>query len=77
MTDHILKQVKEDIEFLLDFTPASNPSEVAPNLAAMMYVTGTYEGDIALAERVQGIRERYDIVEQDDDEEEDFEETTG
>jgi len=76
VTEHILEQVKEDIEFLLDFTPASNPSEVAPNLAAMMYVTGTYEGDLELAERVQGIRERYDIVMQDDDEE-DFEEITG
>ena len=76
VTEHILKQVKTDVEFLLTFTPASNPSEVVPNLAPMMYVTGTYEGDIKLAEKVQDIRERYDIVEQ-NDEEEDFEETPG
>lgn len=73
MTEHILEQVREDIEFLLTFTPASDPSRVVPNLAAMMYVTGTYEGDMELAKKVQGIRERYNIVEQ-DDEEEDFEE---
>lgn len=76
MTEHILEQVKEDVEFLLEFTPASDPSEVVPNLAGMMYVTGTYEGDMALAERVRGIRERYDIVML-DDEEEDFEEIGG
>lgn len=76
MTEHILEQVKEDIEFLLTFTPASSPSEVAEGLAPMFYVTGTYEGDMKLAERVRAIHERYDIVEQ-DDEEEDFEETAG
>lgn len=75
MTDHILEQVKKDIEFLLSFTPASNPGMVEPRLASMFYITGTYEGDMKLAEKVQSIRERYDIVEH--DEEEDFEETAG
>lgn len=73
MTEHILEQVKEDVEFLLKFTPADHPTQVEPNLAPMFYVTGTYEGDLALAEKVQGIRERYDIVVT-NDEEEDFEE---
>ena len=73
MTEHILEKVKEDVEFLLKFTPADNPTQVEPNLAPMFYVTGTYEGDLALAERVQSIRERYDIVVT-NDEEEDFEE---
>jgi len=73
VTEHILEQVKEDVEFLLDFTPASDPSEVVPDLAAMFYVSGTYEGDIEIAKRVQIIRERYNIVAE-NDEEEDFEE---
>jgi len=73
VTDHILEQVKEDVEFLLTFTPADNPAKVEPNLAPCFYVTGTYEGDLVLAEKVMGIRERYDIVAT-DDEEEDFEE---
>jgi hypothetical protein len=73
VTEHILEQVKEDVEFLLRFTPADHPTKVEPNLAPMFYVTGTYEGDLRLAEKVQGIRERYDIVET-NDEEEDFEE---
>lgn len=71
MTEHILEQVKEDVEFLLSFTPASGPSEVAPDLAPMFYVSGTYEGDVEIAKRVQIIRERYDI--EMNDEEEDFE----
>jgi hypothetical protein len=72
VTEHILEQVKEDVEFLLSFTPASDPSEVAPDLAPMFYVSGTYEGDIEIAKKVQIIRERYDI--ETNDEEEDFEE---
>lgn len=76
MTEHILEQVKKDVEFLLTFTPASDPAKVEPNLAPMFYITGTYEGDMKLAKKVQDIRERYGIVEQ-NDEEEDFEEITG
>ena len=71
MTEHILEKVKEDVEFLLTFTPADDPAKVEPNLAPMFYVTGTYEGDLELAEKVKRIRERYDIVAQ-DDKEEDF-----
>ena len=71
MTEHILTQVKEDVEFLLEFMPAKDPSQVAEGLAPMFYVTGTYEGDVELAGRVRDIRERYEIVAQ-NDEEEDF-----
>lgn len=73
MTADVLKQVKEDIEFLLSFTPASDPAEVSQGLAPMFYITGTYEGDLKLAERVHDIRDRYDIP-VGDPEEEDFEE---
>ena len=73
MTEHILAQVKEDVEFLLEFMPATDPAQVAEGLADMFYVTGTYEGDVEIATRVRDIRERYEIVAQ-DDEEEDFEE---
>lgn len=71
MTEHILTQVKEDVEFLLEFMPATDPSQVVQGLATMFYVTDSYEGDVKLAERVQGIRERYEIVSR-NDEEEDF-----
>ena len=73
MTTDVLEQVKEDIKFLLDFTPASDPSEVVPGLAPMFYITGTYEGDMQLAERVHEIRDRYDIMVT-DPKDEDFEE---
>ena len=73
MTTDVLEQVKEDIKFLLSFTPASDPAEVEPGLAPMFYITLTYEGDVALAKRVKEIRDRYHI-EVENPEEEDFEE---
>lgn len=72
MAEHILEQVKEDVEFLLEYMPATDPSQVVDGLASMFYVTGTYEGDVALATRIRDIRERYDVASH--DEEEDFEE---
>lgn len=73
MTTDVLEQVKEDIKFLLSFTPASDPAEVEQGLAPMFYITGTWEGDVELAKRVHEIRARYDIM-VDNPEEEDFEE---
>lgn len=73
MTTDVLEQVKEDIKFLLSFTPASDPTEVEQGLAPMFYITGTWEGDVELAKKVHAIRERYGIV-VDDPAEEDFEE---
>lgn len=73
MTTDVLEQVKEDIRFLLSFTPASDPIEVEQGLIAAFYITGTYEGDVELAKRVRIIRDRYDIM-VDDPAEEDFEE---
>ena len=64
--------VRNDIEFLLTFAPATKPEQVAEGLAPMFYVTGTYDGDVKLARRVHEICERYDIV-LDYDEDEDFE----
>lgn len=61
MATDILEQVKSDMEFLLTFTPAKDPREVERGLSPMFYVTGTYEGDIELAQRVKDIRDRYDI----------------
>lgn len=76
MASDILKettdQVRKDIEFLLSFVPATKSAQVSEGLAPMFYVTGTYEGDVKLATRVQEICERYDIV-LDYDEDEDFE----
>lgn len=73
MTTDVLEQVKEDIKFLLSFTPASDPVEVEPGLAPMFYITLTYEGDVELAKRVKAIRDCYGI-EVENPEEEDFEE---
>lgn len=65
-------KVRKDIEFLLSFVPATEPMQVREGLAPMFYVTGSYDGDITLANRVQEICERYDII-LDHDENEDFE----
>ena len=73
MSKDILKEVRDDIKFLLKLAPASNPSDVAPDLAPMFYVTGTYEGDVKLISRVKDIMDRYDIHEV-APEDEDFEE---
>ena len=54
-------KVKEDIKFLLSFTPSDNPDEVPEGLAPMFYFTNTYEGDVELARKVHAIRERYDL----------------
>ena len=76
MASDILKdatdKVHADIEFLLSFVPATRPDQVTEGLAPMFYITGTYEGDLELARKVQEICERYDIV-LDHDEDEDFE----
>ena len=73
MAKDILEDVKDDIKFLLALAPATNPTDVEPNLAPMFYQTGTYEGDVELVSRVKDIMDRYDIHEV-DPEEEDFEE---
>jgi len=73
MTHNVLEEVRDDIEFLLSFTPASDPSEVVEGLAPMFYISGTYEGDVEIAERVHEIRDRYDIMVV-NPEDEDFEE---
>jgi hypothetical protein len=72
MNDNLLKQIREDIKFLLSFTPATSPDDVDPGLAPMFYVTGTYEGDVNLARQVQEICDRYDVDENIDDENEDL-----
>lgn len=52
-------QLKEDIEFLLSFSPCDAPEDVPEGLNPMFYFTGTYEGDKELAERIAEIRNRY------------------
>lgn len=54
-------QLKDDIKFLLSFAPALSPDDVTDGLSSMFYITTTYKGDLALAERVEAICERYDI----------------
>lgn len=66
-------QMKDDIRFLISFAPARTTDEVAEGLQSMFYVTGSYEGDVALAQRVEDIVSRYGIDFDEIDEEEDFE----
>lgn len=61
MAQDILEKVKDDITFLLNLAPASDPNDVEPNLAPMFYITGTYDGDVTLVSRIKEIRDRYDI----------------
>ena len=59
--------LKNDLLFLHSFAPAQSPDEVTPRLAPMFYVTLSYEGDVALAQRVQSIKNSYNINDDDID----------
>lgn len=52
---------KKDIEFLLSFSPGID--EVPAGLMAMFYVTGTYQGDVDLVNRLREITKRWNISE--------------
>jgi hypothetical protein len=60
-TDFDFEIAKKDIKFLLSFTPGLDV--VPEGLMSMFYVTGTYEGDVKLVEKLQEIANRYDITE--------------
>lgn len=62
----MIKQLKSDISFLLQFVPALTPDEVKDGLSIMFYVTGSYEGDLKLAKRIDKIRKSYEINESDE-----------
>ena len=53
--------ITEDIKFLLSFAPATNVKDVHPGLMPMFYLTGSYDGDVALVQRIQSVVERYNI----------------
>lgn len=53
--------ITEDIKFLLQFAPATNVDDVHSGLLPMMYLTGSYDGDKALVQRVQDVIARYNI----------------
>jgi hypothetical protein len=59
------EQLQADLKFLLSFAPAQTPDEVPSDLGAMFYVTNSYEGDVAIAQHIQDIRERYGITRDD------------
>jgi len=72
MKDSLPKQIQKDIRFLLSFVPAMDPDDVDAGLAPMFYVTGTYKGDLELADEVKNICDRYDIHNEDIDDDEDL-----
>jgi hypothetical protein len=52
-----IKELKEDIKFLMSFVPEwAKKSE--PGLCATMYGTLSYEGDLKVIERVNKIRNK-------------------
>jgi len=53
--------ITEDVKFLLSFAPATHVKDVHPGLMPMFYISGSYEGDRALVQRIQDIVERYEI----------------
>lgn len=57
---------KKDIEFLLSFTPGLD--DVPEGLMSMFYMTGSYEGDVDLVERLREIAGRFDITSLGDEE---------
>lgn len=59
-----MKQIAEDIIFLLSFVPEVNPDKIPGDLPAMFYITGSYIGDLALAERARDIMQRHNIDEE-------------
>lgn len=67
MSDSI-DQIRKDIEFLLSFLPASEPSDVEPNLSPFFYFTGSYEGDVKIMNRVSGIKRRYGVIDHENEE---------
>lgn len=58
---------KKDIKFLLSFTPGTK--EVPQGLMSMFYITGSYEGDLELNERLREIADRYQVIEEDEEDE--------
>lgn len=52
-------QLKKDIEFLLSFAPCDHPEDVPEDLNPMFYFTGTHEGDVNIAKRIEEIKDRY------------------
>lgn len=55
------EQIKKDITLLLSFAPATDPEDVIEGLCPTFYITGTYEGDLAIVERIKIIKDRYGI----------------
>lgn len=55
------QQTIDDIVFLLSFAPALSADDVSDGLSSMFYMTGSYQGDLKIATRVEEIRERHCI----------------
>lgn len=58
--DH-LEQIRDDFKFLLSFVPETDPGRIDDDLMPMFYVTGSYQGDVDIANRASKIMEKYGI----------------
>lgn len=72
MHDNIFETIQSDIEFLVSFLPARRVKDVEPGWAPMFYITGTYEGDIAIMQRIEEICQKYNLDLHSHDAKEDF-----
>ena len=48
---------EEDVRLLLSFCPTDLPEEVPEGLDPTFYYTGSYEGDLKIAERLKRIND--------------------
>ena len=63
----VAQQIKEDMEFLLHFVPAMDPSQVEPDLMNYQYITGYYDDDVKIVERIADIIERNGLTPPDEE----------
>jgi len=54
-------ETKEDMEFLLNFVPATDPIQVQEGLVSVCYITGEFAGDVKLAEKIKKIIDKYSL----------------
>jgi hypothetical protein len=56
-----IDQVKDDISFLLSFVPATHPDDIEEDMFSSYYMTGSYDTEVELINRVRDIVVRYEI----------------
>ena len=55
-------ELKADMEFLLSFVPATQVSQVVSGLVSVCYITGNYEDELKLVEKIENIMGKYNLA---------------